>query len=336
MQHLTSLNNFGMPMETLWKKSPQGSSFPSYQAVEEPITTLSHTNTILRRRGRAFKRLSILTGALHPFDPFGNMDSSSQALSEFRTSITGISDQSSVTATEKSAIQEEVVTADFAMLTSTPPPLLSDHPMHRSDPFSVVSNSPLLSTTSTLEEIRRCVSEVPKCLVSVDNTNSSGDSRNSPIRRKLFNFEGRMTPTTSKSAVFGDDIPGSITLSPKTVHRRASPHPGRTTSPYLLLVNDVAGDSKRGLKKVSSLFKLRPSTDRAPSLSGSITPLESLSLERTDLVSTAHRFIIESLSDLSTGTIPQSDTCFSSPRVLTDRHLSPSPGHRTCLEASQS
>jgi len=295
MQHLTSLNNFNMSIGTLWKKSPRGSSFPSCEAAEEPITTISHTNTLLRRRGRTFKRLSILTSALYPFDPFSNMDSSSQALSESRTSsIAGISDQSSVTVTEKSAILEEVVTADFAMLTSTPPPLLSDHPILRSDPFSVISNSPLLGTTSTLEEIRCCVSEVREYSVSVDDTNNSDDSRNSPIRRRLFNFEGQMTPTTSKSAVFDDDMLGSITLSPETVHRRASLHPGRTTSPYILSANDVAGDSKRGLRKVSGLFKPRPSTDKGPSLSGSTTPLENLNLERTDLVSTAHRFIIES------------------------------------------
>lgn len=226
-----------------WKSPSSGGSedgtFPSPPADQDRTPTAnaptpSRSGSIRKRRGR-FRPLSVITSALVPFDPFGSMESpplaqsqdksahqvpeipqtgSASVMTQSQDSAEGNEESSESAAQPQDNIACEHICADFDILTSTPPPLLNEHPMWRSDPFSVTCDSPLMTSTSTSSEIRDYIRQMKKhqeeSRLSTPSTaltispirttaQNSSDSSKSSLRKMSNIFKSRSSSDSKTS-----------------------------------------------------------------------------------------------------------------------------------------
>lgn len=309
-------SKFNMSVDSLLKKSsPSGldrPSIPSEEGASSIGGNLHSTISIQQRRG-VFRPLSIITNAVNfPFDPLSAMDEHSAiqatADQELRpnqkeppipeetepremvvSSEKDSSDHPRSLLAQKVENKENVITGDFATLASTPQPLLNDHPMYRSDPFSVNHHYPLMISTTSSAEIRQHagqhdVSPIPRDRAPSSGENlPSGSSNTSTAKKKLYQLGEKLTPIKGKRASTekGSDLSPLAKSRVNTQTSLASDFSNLTITPAR--TSPTSEEKRHGLRKVSMLFKPRSSSDRSNS-SGSLSPPENPNLNRPDLV----------------------------------------------------
>lgn len=176
--------------------------------------------------------------------------------------------------------------ADFATLCAIPVPEPSQHPAFSSNPFEITTDVPLLSTSTSINEIRL---HNPKIRRSDE---SSARARQDSIERKrsFFGLEFR-TPASAKShnAFSVDDPPLPLPLSTAATGGSSA---RSSSSPFALDSAQPRGSASttgsHGVRKFSDMFKSKASMERSESPSPTWSPRisdESPNLERQDLVS---------------------------------------------------
>ena len=147
------------------------------------------------------------------------------------------------------------VHGDAATLFNSPPPLLSDHPVNRSDenPFEIRTEYPLMTTNTAVSDIKALAKETSQL-----TSRSTGFAEDLRKKRSFKNLAGLLTRSAPPVQMhFGCELPPAIAAR-NVAYARASDE----SSPVTLLSAPPTSEScqsrSKRMRKVSILFNKQP------------------------------------------------------------------------------
>lgn len=250
--------------------SPQDGS-PYYRCMNAVRTTISDQSPTRRPQ----KKLGV--GMLGS----GPSSSSTDVEIDLMTAL-------SITSPEQD--RQSTITADFGTLTDLPAPDISEHPAYVSDPFQSASNSPLVITTSCVDEIRQYN----------PNRNRDQEKTKTVERKRSFFGLDRLTPASVKSSSpAGDldvqvrsvssmrDVPAPSIPICKTRSEEVTSQLAKSLSPKVVdftQPTSATGQNLSGVRKFSDLLRSKKSVPAL--LASRVPPVEQIrERERDELVS---------------------------------------------------